>query len=305
MKILITGATGFVGKTLIPILCKNGTNELYLLVRNMQKAKSLFKNNGVNIIDTNNQKWVDKVKEVNPDIVLHLAAYFTGRHDYVSIDDIINSNISFTTYLLEAISNTECRHFINIGTFSEFYFGGGEYVPNNLYSASKTAERSIIQYYQSISNWNWINVVVYSPYGRRNASKKVLDYMVDSFRSERPVDFTKGEQILDFIHVDDMADFFCNLITKLNNLNETYYEFHLGTGIGHSIRDVSIIMEKIWNKKMNANWGGREYSTQDIMYAVAPINKTISLLGWKSKITIEKGLDLFYNELRTYEASKY
>lgn len=292
MRILITGATGFVGKTLIPMLCKDATNELYLLVRNAPKARSLFKNNVVNIVDTNERTWIDNVKEVNPNIVLHLAAYFTGRHDSVSINCIIDSNIKFTTLLLEAISQTDCEHFINIGTFSEFYYGAGEYAPNNLYSASKTSERSIIRYYQTISKWNWINVVVYSPYGRKNTCKKVLDYMVDSFNSDVPIDFTRGEQILDFIHVDDMADFFCNLISKLNNLDEKFYEFHLGSGVGHSIREVSIIMEKIWGRKMNANWGGKEYTAQDIMYAVAPVNKNIKILNWHSKISIEEGLQI-------------
>lgn len=299
MRILITGATGFVGKTLIQILCKDATNELYLLVRNITKARSLFKNNVVNIIDINDGTWVDNIKKVNPNIVLHLAAYFTGRHDIESINCIIDSNIKFTTILLEAISQTDCEHFINTGTFSEFYYGAGEYAPNNLYSASKTSERSIIRYYQTISKWNWINVVVYSPYGRLNSNKKVLDYMVDSFKSDVPIDFTKGEQVLDFIHVDDMADFFFNLISQLYNLNEKFYEFHLGSGIGHSIREVSIIMEKIWGAKMNANWGGREYTAQDIMYAVAPVNKNIEILNWHSKISLEEGLYILFNDINS------
>ena len=301
MKILITGSTGFVGKTLVPFFSENKTNKLYLLVRNVSKAESLFSNNDVDIIDTNKNDWTDQVRKINPDTVLHLAAFFTGRHDFESIDNIIDSNIKFTTILLEVVSQTTCKHFINIGTFSEFFYGGGEYAPNNLYSASKTSERAIIRYYQTISQWNWINVIVYSPYGRRNAYKKVIDYMADSFTSKQPVDFTKGEQILDFIHVDDMADFFYALICRLNQLKDKYYEIHLGTGVGHSIREVSAIMEKIWNKKMNANWGGRNYSSQDIMYAVAPINKTISLLNWHSKISLEEGLRIYYNDLKLNE----
>lgn len=222
MRILITGATGFVGKTLIPYLFSKGVNDLVLLVRNLDKAKTLFGNESVEMITTQSSDWMEQVKNANPDVTLHLAAFFTGRHDYENANKLVEANISFTTFLLEALSNTQCQHFINIGTFSEFRYGDGEYHPNNLYSATKTAERPIIRYYQSISKWNWINVVVYSPYGRYNAYKKVIDYMIDSFSASEPVDFTMGEQILDFIHVDDMADFFYTLIQKLPELKDSY-----------------------------------------------------------------------------------
>lgn len=225
MRILITGATGFVGKTLIPYLISKGMKDLVLLVRNLDKAKALFGNESVGMITTQSSDWMEQVKNANPDATLHLAAFFTGRHDQENANKLVEANISFTTFLLEALSNTQCQHFINIGTFSEFRYGDGEFHPNNLYSATKTAERPIIRYYQSISKWNWINVVVYSPYGRYNAYKKVIDYMIDSFSANEPGDFTRGEQILDFIHVDDMADFFYTLLQKLPELKDSFTSF--------------------------------------------------------------------------------
>ena len=297
MKVLITGATGFVGKTLIPFLFSKGIREIVLLVRNKDKALMMFANQSIKVISTSSPNWINKVINEDPDVVLHLAAFFTGRHDEDSIGKLLDANLSFTTLLLEALSQTNCKHFINIGTFSEFRNGDDEYHPNNLYSATKTAERSIIRYYQTISKWNWLNVVVYSPYGRYNAYKKVIDYMIDAFDAKEPVDFTKGEQILDFIHVDDIADFFYVLIEKLSCLKESYYQFHLGTGEGHSIREVASVMEKVWNNKINANWGGRKYSEQDIMHAVAPIANNISILGWKAKISLEEGVAILKNDI--------
>lgn len=298
MRILITGATGFVGKTLVPYLYSKNVNDITLLVRNQDKATRLFGDIPVKVISTQSTDWMQQVTEQNPDVVLHLAAFFTGRHDKDSASKLVEANISLTTYLLEALSTTQCQHFINIGTFSEFRNGDGEYRPNNLYSATKTAERPIIQYYQSISSWKWINVVVYSPYGRHNDYKKVIDYMIDAFDAEHPVDFTKGEQILDFIHVDDMADFFYCLLQKLPTLQESYYQFHLGTGKGYSIREVGEVMEKTWSKKMNANWGGRAYSEQDIMHTVAPIEQNLKLLNWKSKIDLEKGVEILMKDVK-------
>lgn len=296
MRVLVTGATGFVGRTLIPYIYNRGMQDVTILVRNSEKANTLFSQYAVSMISTEDKGWMGSVEKCNPDVVLHLAAAFTGQHDQESANRLIEANITFTTMLLEALSKTDCSHFINIGTFSEFRLGAGEYHPNNLYSATKTAERPIIQYYQTISKWNWINVVVYSPYGRYNPYKKVIDYMIEAFDAVQPVAFTKGEQHLDFIHVDDMADFFYTLIQSLPSLKNDYYQLHLGTGEGHSIREVASLMEQVWGRKMNAQWGVRAYSEQDIMHAVAPIEQNIKLLNWKSKIRLREGLEILMRD---------
>ena len=48
---------------------------------------------------------------------------------------------------------------------------------------------------------------------------------------------------------------------------------------------------------MNANWGGRAYSEQDIMHAVAPIEQNLKLLNWQSKVDLDEGILIFKNEV--------
>ena len=278
MKILITGATGFVGRTLIPYLFSHSLTDICLLVRDRQKAESMFPGLCLEIIATTEGGWCKQVIGYSPDVVIHVATFFTARRDDMS-----------------------CSHFINIGTFTEFLNGAGEYLPNNLYSATKTAIRPIIRYYQTQSCWNWINVVVYSPYGRYNSSKKVIDYLVDAAGAKKTMDFSPGNQVLDFIHVDDIADFFYTLIFSLDNLKDSYYQFHLGTGEGHSLREVADMIGSVWNRPVKANWGGRPYSPSDTMYAVAPINRNIILLGWKASISLKEGIRILHEDMKTYE----
>lgn len=297
MKILITGATGFVGRIVVAHFSAHANYDLCLLVRSTEKAARLFPTVHYTAISSTEADWQQQVVDYAPDVVLHLAAYFTSRRDNTSIKQLISANIFFTTYLLEAVSQTHCSYFINIGTFTEFLNGAGEFLPNNLYSATKSAERPIIQYYQTQSDWKWINVVVYSPYGRKNESKKVIDYLLDAVDAVTPVAFSPGNQVLDFIHVDDMADFFLMLINQLDKLHDRYYQFHLGTGQGHTLREVAQVMEKIFHKLVNAQWGGRDYMPSDVMYAVAPINKNISLLDWEAKISLKEGIQILYDDI--------
>lgn len=292
MKILITGGTGYVGETLIPYLFSHGFTDISLLVRNIHKATDMFKDYSISYISTVDNNWRDDIIKYSPDIVLHMATIFTGKCDAESAKEIVNSNILFTTLLLEAISHTDCSHFINIGTFTELLYGDGKFFANNLYSASKTAVRPIIQYYQTQSKWKWTNVIVYSPYGKKNKSKKVLDYLLDALDAPTPVKFSGGEQVLDFIHVDDIADFFVTLFTKIlnNEWNNDFIELHLGSGKGYSIKEIAKIMEEISGKKINAIWGALPYRKFDTMHAVAPISMNIEVLQWRSKVDIIKGI---------------
>ena len=71
--------------------------------------------------------------------------------------------------------------------------------------------------------------------------------MLDAVDATTSIAFSPGKQMLDFIHVDDMADFFLTLINKLDSLQEKYYQFHLGTGQGHTIREVAQVMDCVFH----------------------------------------------------------
>ncbi len=295
MRVLLTGATGFVGRTVTKRL-KNDGHDICVLIRNVHKVNTLFPDGGLLIIPIDNSDWMRKVEEYNPDIVIHLAAYFTGKEDADSIKQLIDSNLLFTTELLNAVSKTTCRSFISTGTFTEYFRGNGELHPNNLYSATKSAERPILSYYQKRCGWKWFNIIVYSPYGRRNDSKKVIDYLIDAIGSKNPVPFSDGLQQLDFIHVDDMADFYSCLLNSIDSL-PSQQEFHLGTGTPHSIKDVATILEEVFNVKVNADWGARSRNVYDTVYACAPISANIEMLGWQPKISLKDGLAILKKEI--------
>ena len=292
LKVLITGATGFVGTTLLRHLISLRNYEICCLARNISRLPQEVK-----AIDCSVAGWNEKVIEWHPEVVIHLAAHFTGRSQFADIPNLVQSNITFTAEIAETVTHcSDFKLFINSGTFTEFADGAGIPRPNNLYSATKAAVRPILQYYCEKGGWKWANVIIYSPYGRRNSKKKVIDYLCDALESPVPVSFSPGEQILDFIHVDDMADFFSTLISKNDRVPQGFTQWHLGTGQGHTLREVAAIMEEISGRKVNAVWGGRDYNPEDPMYAVAPQANNINSLDWSSKISLRKGLEIYLKE---------
>jgi CDP-paratose synthetase len=282
MKVLVTGGTGFVGKNLIPLLQKEKKiEEIFLLVRNKEKVKKLFDDNKIKVITLE-----EDFEEVIVDKVIHLAAYLTSLDTRENIEKLIDSNLKFGTLVLDYVKNKKIKEFINFGTFAEYQFGN-KLKSAYLYSATKTAFRSILDYYSETYKFKYYNVIPYTIYGGEDTQKKVIDYIKDSFIKE--VNMTAGEQILDFIHIDDVCDFIIKLLLRNNEIPDKQ-EFFLGTGKGTSIRELSKILEKKYNKTCKINWGKLSYRPNDIMYAVAPIGNNLKYLNWKASILLGEKL---------------
>jgi len=297
MKILITGGTGFVGKTLIPFLYDKGLTDLCLVVRNAEKAERMFGHFPLTIIDNTKEDWTDQLIAWNPEVVLHMATCPMHHNDVKSIRSVVETNILFTSLLLEAVSHTQCKVFVNVGTFSEYLHEGDNFYPNNFYSASKTAVRPILQLWQEICGWKWINVIPYSPYGRYNETTKVFDLVYRALYAKDPQPFSEGKQVLDFIHVDDMAEFFYEVFCKLDQFDPEYTQLYLGTGEGHSVLEVAAAFEKVTGKKVNAQWGAFPYRQMDTMHAIAPIEKNPTFLNWRAKLSLEDGIRVYIEDI--------
>lgn len=300
MKIVLTGITGFVGQELIPMLLKDCSEHEFLTLNiDVNDAEKKYPCNiytNFKHVQTTDLK---EVIEFNPDIVLHLATVTTSRNDTEIIHPMISANIEFGVLLLDALAKcSNMKLFVNTGSFAEFRYGEGKYNNAYLYSASKTAFRAFLDYYSSLCDFKYINAIPYTVYGGKMTVKRLIDYICESLDSPTPVNMTGGEQILDFVHVHDIASFFVQTITsfdKMIHLNNGE-NIHLGTGIGHSIREVACIIEKETGKKANINWGALPYRDRDIMYAVAPIGKNVECTGWKYKINIQEGISKYVNK---------
>jgi len=290
MKILVTGATGFVGKHLIQ---KLRDFDVRFVVRNINTEYS--KDRQIVYNDEKLDVFQKDVKSYNPKIVIHLASYLTSSDNISSIKNIVDSNILFTSILLESLKSTDLELFINTGTFAEYYYNDGKENPAYFYSASKIAIKPIIKYFKNIQGFKTINIIPYTIYGGKSKSKKVIDYILDSLDSKLYLEMTNGEQILDFIHIEDVTDFYVHCVNNINLLKDEE-DYHLGTGKGTSIKGLSNIIEDLTNKKANINWGSKEYRTLDIMRAIAPIYKLEKELNWKPKVSIEDGIKKILEE---------
>ncbi len=294
MKILVTGSTGYVGRTLIPTLLSQ-KHQILELTRNLEVSNKLFgKETSKYLVDANQEELKNAIQLFMPDAVVHLAAYITSDDSYTSLINLIETNILYFCRILDSVKDLHIKIFINTGTFAEYANGDFNMVPAYLYAASKSASHSLLDYYARTYNFKQIKVVPFSIYGGDSKSKKALDIIYDSLNSQNPTHLSPGNQILDFIHIDDVIGFYQLLINN-HNMIKNGSTFQLGTGKGYSLRHLASLMEEVSGGKTNIIWGGIPYRKTDIMYAVAE-RFDYEQLGWRPSIDLREGLKRYIAE---------
>jgi nucleoside-diphosphate-sugar epimerase len=292
-NVLITGSSGFIGKKLVKKLLETGEINIAVTTRDTLGTQKLF-GDKVRHILINDKKFKQDILDFSPEVVIHLASFSTSSDDIKSITNLIDSNLLFLTLLLDALKEVEIKLFINTGSFSEYIDNDAILSPAYLYSATKTASRSILKYYKKLSNFKLFTVTPYSVYGGISKSKKVIEIIFDSLDSKTPVMMTDGNQISDFIHVDDVVSFYSYILNN-NGMIKDNGEYFLGTGRGVSIKNVAKIVENISGKKANILWGALRYRENDIMLATAPKVELEKELNWKHSLSLEDGILKMFN----------
>jgi len=297
-KILITGATGFVGKNLVN-KCLKQNYDIAITYQNFKKAKELFHNNVTYINTNSNYLLLEGIKNFNPEICVHLAANLNRNVETLEdIDDLLDANLVFTCKLLECLKNTNIKHFINTGTCSEYFnkcddniIYGNQTInplPLNLYTLTKTLSRSIVDFYLDDLKCNISTIIPNNVYGENDEKRMIFEIIYDSLGAETTTFLQSGSKQLDFIHVDDVVDFYLSVIDYHRKVKMPLKnEYHCATGKLTSIISLIYAFEAETNKNANVILTKKYYTTRK------NVEKHTYPFYWKPKISLREGIKRF------------
>ncbi len=157
------------------------------------------------------------------------------------------------------------------------------------YSLSKKQFKEWLFTYRK--NLGCINIALEHFYGPGDNPKRFVTYIVDNLlKNADSIDLTKGDQIRDFVYIDDVVDAFIRIIDSSGQLGKGFHEFEIGTGHPLPLRDfVKLAQQVSGNTSTFLNFGAIPYRENETMHTKADTSQ-ISRLGWKCTVSIEEGL---------------
>jgi len=279
MNILLTGATGFLGRNLLTRLIASGHN-VNILVRTISPLniiESSLDKVKVHVIE--DTRFEDMFLNYRIDTIIHCATNY-GRGE-LNLCDLLDANLIMPLRLLQEGSKAGVRSFINTDTILDKYV--------NEYALSKSQFQEWLKTYSK--KMLCVNMVLehfYGPYGNQ---KNFVSYVVNQLLNKVDhLNLTMGEQKRDFIYIDDVVSAFLLILDKCLMLKSGYLNYEIGTGISISIRDfVDLVKQLTGNTSTNLNYGVIPYRENEVMLTDLNID-AISALGWNPNYKLKEGL---------------
>ena len=328
MKILVTGADGFIGSHVVETLVKSGHEVRAFVLYNSFNSwgwlddsdKSVRESIDVFAGDIRDPHGVDNAVS-GQDVILNLAALIAIPYSYHSPDTYIDTNIKGTLNILQAARRHEVSRVIQTST-SEVY-GTAQYIPidekhplhpQSPYAASKVGADQLALSFHASFNTPVGVLRPFNTYGPRQSARAVIPTIISQLATGREVKLGSLKPTRDFSFVQDTANGFLAAATSDAIVGQTV---NLGSGFEISIQETAETIAKLMKVELKlANDEQRvRPESSEVERLHASIQKAKEVLGWQPQLKglegfkagLKQTIDWFSNptNLARYKADRY
>jgi CDP-paratose synthetase len=288
MRILLTGVTGYLGSHLAETLLASDCEVVALKrdsssLRRIEHLLPKLTLHDVTAVD------MDALftQDGKFDAVVHTATCY-GRNGE-SANQIAEANLAFPLKLLDAAVASGVGLFINTDTVLNKML--------NPYALSKGQFAEWGHYFAQQKKIHFINLKLEHFYGPGDDKTKFTTHIINSCLSSVPeLKLTLGEQLRDFIHIDDVVSAYL-LFNKRDSFDDEFVEFEVGSGAAVSIRQLVQTIHRLTASTTRLNFGAQPYRVGEAMFSQAD-TQSLQALGWHCRYDIETGLKLVIDQER-------
>ncbi len=283
-KILVTGASGFIGTHLCNRLAALGA-QVHGVSRTQRSGAGVSRWWQVALDDQ--RATGDLVRAVEPDMIYHLASFVSGSRAMEHVVPALRANLMSTVNLLESATDTGCRRIVLTGSLEETQGEASAVVPASPYAAAKSAASAYARMFHALYATPVVTARLFMVFGPDQKDlSKLIPYVTRSLlRGEAP-QLMSGTREVDWIFVDDVVDAYLALATKAGIEGKS---FDVGSGELSSVREVVMKLVEIIGAQVQPVFGSLNDRPMERV-RVADVAHTRQSIGWSPKTALIDGL---------------
>ena len=318
MKVLVTGAAGFIGMHTTKKLLDEGYNVIGLDNMNNYYDPKLkeyrlnlltpYDNFNFIKMDLCDREGIAKLFENEKfDRVIHLAAQAGVRYSIEKPFEYTDSNITGFLTILEGCRNNEIKHLVYASSSSVYGmnkkvpFSEDDRVdePVSLYAATKKANELMAKTYSHLYQLKTTGLRFFTVYGPAGRPDMAPWLFTEAMLKEKTINvFNNGNMKRDFTYIDDIVEAIFRIQNKQGN-SETYSNvYNIGNSKSILLMDFISALEKHTGKKANKKFMSMQPG--DVQQTYSDSTKLYDEVGYQPRINVDEGVKSFVNWFLEY-----
>lgn len=291
MKILLTGATGFLGSKILKRLVQQ-EEQVVVLKRSTSDIRRIEEFSNQCILYNIDKVSLESVFEKErPEVIIHCAAAY-GRSGKEAVQ-VAETNLVFGIRLLSLAEQYQCEYFMNTGTFAFKQIEPDGKIDKPVYMADYTLSKyQFIRWGEAFAargSLCFITMDLEHIFGEDDDEGKFILMLEQKCTSgERSVELSDGMQLRDYIYTDNVVDAYMCVLHHLNELSG-FQRFQVGMGEPVTLKDFVIMMKEVSGSSINLEFGKRARNANEPECSVADISG-LRKLGWQPKLSRKDGI---------------
>jgi len=290
-SIVLTGATGMIGCAIARLALEQGMEVLCVVRKDTRRADNLPKSDKLKIIHADLSEYATLEITGDYDIFYHLAWEETVGVFRDSADAQVK-NIQYSLDAVHLAKHLGCKKFIGVGSQAEYgtvtepLKPETPAIPESSYGITKyTAGKLSRQLCKQLElEFNWVRVL--SVYGPMDGAHTLIMYAIRELRAGRSPEFTKCEQVWDYLYCDDAA----RALLAIGAKGADGKTYPLGSGQRRRLSEYLEALRNVVNPAGVLQFGKKEYYPHQPMYLCADISELTEDTGWRPEVSFEEGV---------------
>jgi nucleoside-diphosphate-sugar epimerase len=291
MRVLVTGAPGFIGSHVVRRLARDGDEVVAVCLPGVDRSRLADVAAGVRLaeLDLRDRDGVAALaRDARVDACIHLA--WTAEPGVYLHTPENTEHVAIGIGLANALADSGCRRFVGIGTNLEYDLEAGwlqedsPLRPAHLYGACKLALSVALE---EIARRKGLSVAwarTFYLYGPAEDPRRLVPAVITAVLRGEAAKTTPGEQVRDYLHVEDVASAYVAIARSALT-----GAVNVGSGVPIAVRDVVAKIGALAGRPDLLAIGALPYRGNDPMFVCADVRKLKST-GWAPAYDLDSGL---------------